>query len=68
MTYVAILETHVGIRPHRKIAVHVPPGQSLDFDEGPGATRMWLRPHLGRQFHLVEFVELITTSKPTDQN
>ncbi len=57
-THVAILETHVGIRPHRKVAVLVPPGQSLDFDDGPGATRRWLIPYLGTDFHLVDFVEM----------
>ena len=57
--FVAILETHVGVRPHKKIAVPVPIGQSLDFDEGPGANRRWLHPHLGSNFHLVEFIELV---------
>ena len=59
MPHVAILETHQGRRPHRKIAVPVPPGQTLDFDDGPGATRRWLDPYLGEDFHLVEFVELV---------
>ncbi len=58
MQYVAIIETHVGIRPHKKIAVPVPAGQSLDFDPGPGATRRWLNPYLGTEFHLVDFVEV----------
>lgn len=58
MAHIAIIETHVGVRPHRKRAVPVPDGQSLDFDPGPGATRRWLMPYLGDEFHLVEFVEL----------
>lgn len=49
----------MGIKPHKKLAVPVPFGQSLDFDEGPGATRRWLHPYLGTQFHLVEFVEVV---------
>jgi hypothetical protein len=36
--------------------VAVPQGQSLDFDPGPGATRKWLHPHLGREWHLIEFI------------
>lgn len=35
----------------------VPVGQSLEFDEGPGATRAWLWPHLGNgDWHLIIFV------------
>lgn len=38
--------------------LQAPPGQSLEFDEGPGATRTWLRPHLGHgNWHLVAFVD-----------
>lgn len=37
--------------------VVVPEGQSLDFDEGK-ATRAWLHPHLGREWHLFGFVPL----------
>ena len=56
-THVAIIETHQGDRPHQKLAVMVPVGQSLDFDEGK-ITRAWLHPYLGSRFHLVEFVEI----------
>lgn len=58
--YVAILHKHYG--SVRK-AVLVPPGQSLDFDKD-AATRLWLRPHLGSDYHLVEFVEL-TPDEPS---
>jgi hypothetical protein len=58
VAHVAIIETHESIRPRKKLAVPVPPGQSLDFDPGPGADRQWLRPYLGTDFHLVDFVEV----------
>ncbi len=36
----------------------VPDGQSLEFDEGPGATRRWLWPHLeAGEWHLMAFVD-----------
>lgn len=38
----------------------VPAGQSLEFDEGPGATRawLWLWPHRSRgDWHLIAFVD-----------
>lgn len=50
-SHVAVLERHD--RAERK-EVPVPDGQSLDFDEGT-ATRRWLWPHLGAEWHLVEF-------------
>ena len=65
VAHVAIIETHIGIKPHKKLAVPVPLGQSLDFDEGPVATRRWLHPYLGTQFHLVEFVEVVAET-PTE--
>lgn len=37
--------------------VPVPEGQSLEFDEG-SATRQWLLPHLGREWHLLSFHEI----------
>lgn len=36
----------------------VPEGQSLDFDEGGGASRRWLWPYLGDDWHLFAFVSL----------
>jgi hypothetical protein len=68
VTHIAILEHHdAGERvilhaPSYK-AVLVPPGQSLDFDVGPGATRRWLWPYLGRTHHLVDFVEVASSSE-----
>lgn len=50
--YVAILERH---DRRGKKAVIVPDGQSLEFD-ADDATRRWLRPSLGRDYHLVEFL------------
>ncbi len=64
MKYVAIIETHVGIKPHRKFAVPVPDGQSLDFDPGLGASRRWLRQYLGAEYHLVDFVEVWPSDTP----
>lgn len=52
--YVAILEMH---DETKRKAVLVPLGQSLEFDEG-SATRRWLHPHLGTDWHLVEFIEI----------
>jgi len=49
--FIAVLERHD--HSERK-EVPVPAGQSLDFDEG-AATRRWLWPHLGNEWHLVEF-------------
>jgi hypothetical protein len=60
-THVAILErddAEGDWRGNHK-AVLVPPGQSLDFDDGPGATRKWLYPYLGTEYHLLEFIELV---------
>lgn len=34
--------------------IPVPPGQSLGFDEN-GATRRWLAPYLGTEWHLIGF-------------
>lgn len=54
--------THVAVLRHndrtKKKAVIVPPGQSLDFDEGPGSSRRWLDQHLGLDWHLAEFLEI----------
>lgn len=52
--HVAILERH---DRRGKKAVIVPDGQSLDFDED-GATRRWLHPYLGNEYHLDEFLPL----------
>lgn len=43
----------------------VPEGQSLDFDEG-SATRRWLAPHLGSDWHLFGFVSLRVPSPPSN--
>lgn len=48
---VAIIERHD--YSERK-EIPVPEGQSLDFDEGT-IYRCWLWPHLGDEWHLVEF-------------
>lgn len=50
--FVAILEMHE--RTIRK-AVLVPPGQSLEMDEG---ARRWLHPYIGTEWHLVEFLKI----------
>lgn len=34
-------------------------GQSEDFDKD-SATRKWLWPHLGRDYHLVAFVDIVS--------
>jgi hypothetical protein len=52
--YAALLISHD--RKRTKWVV-VPEGQSLDFDEGT-ATRRWLHPHLGSEWHLFDFVRL----------
>jgi hypothetical protein len=39
-------------------AIIVPPGQSLDMDEGK-ASRKWLWPYLNSNWHLKEFVEIV---------
>ena len=49
--YVAVIERND--HSERK-EIPVPEGQSLDFDEGT-ASRRWLHPHLGSEWHLVEF-------------
>lgn len=38
--------------------VPLEPGQSEDFDSGGGARRTWLYPHLGDEWHLVDFCDL----------
>lgn len=55
-SHVALLESH---DERRWKAVIVPPGQSLEFDDD-GATRKWLWPHLGNDFHLDSFVPIET--------
>lgn len=56
------MSTHVAIiarlnNPSIQRAVLVPPGQSIDFDEG-SATRRWLHPYLAYEWHLVRFIEV----------
>lgn len=58
-THVAIIQKH---DTDMRRAVMVPPEQSLDFDPGPGATRRWLWPYLGTEWHLVEFLEIAPNS------
>ena len=53
--HIAILQKH-NDRNIFKL-VPVPEGQSLEFDK-EGATRRWLWPHIGNEWHLAEFVEL----------
>jgi hypothetical protein len=64
---VALLEKHSANRgdhtdderhDRRFKAVALPAGQSEDFDEGDGAARKWLWPHLGRDHHLVAFIDV----------
>lgn len=43
-------------------AVVVPKGQSLDFDPD-AATRKWLWPHLGTEYHLLGFIDAHTALK-----
>ena len=45
--------------PDRYKLVLMKEGQSEDFDDGPGASRKWLHPYLGRDYHLVAFVEVV---------
>lgn len=52
--YVAILRQHD--RTEKK-AILVPAGQTLEFDEGD-ATRRWLWPYLGEEWHLAEFIPI----------
>lgn len=52
VSYIALLESH----DYKQLKwVPVPAGQSLDFDDGT-ATRRWLYPHLGSEWHLLRFV------------
>ena len=53
--YVAVIRKHDNHQ--KKMAVLVPSGQSLDFDEGT-INRKWLHPFLGKEWHLVEFLEV----------
>lgn len=53
-SYVAVIERH---DLTQKKAVPVPCGQSLDFD-ADDATRRWLWPVLGSEWHLVEFLPI----------
>ena len=53
-THVAILRE---FKSSKEKAVIVPPGQSLDFDED-SATRKWLWPYLGKEWHLIKFVPI----------
>ena len=64
---VALLEKHSANRgdhtdderyDHRYKIILLAEGQSEDFDDGPGATRKWLWPHLGREYHLVSFIDV----------
>jgi hypothetical protein len=42
-------------------AIELPPGQSVEFDEG-SATRRWLHPALGTEWHLLKIVDTETVS------
>jgi len=53
--HVAIIRNHD--YPNMVRAIKVPDGQSLGFDED-GATRKWLWPYLGTEWHLIEIVEV----------
>lgn len=55
-THVAILRHHDNYAKMK--AVIVPAGQSLDFDEGSGATRKWLQPYTAGEYHLYAFVPI----------
>jgi len=61
--YAALLRHH---DYKRSRWIVVPEGQSLDFDEGR-ATREWLRPHLGTEWHLFGFVSLATPAAPLNE-
>lgn len=52
--HVAIIEKHD--RSERR-AVLMPPGTSVDFDEG-AATRRWLWPYISYDWHLIEIVKV----------
>lgn len=54
-TRVAVLQHHDDYATFK--VVRLAAGQSEDFDEG-SATRRWLRPHLGDDYHLMAFVDL----------
>jgi hypothetical protein len=58
---VAILRAHG--YPDVVRAIAVPPGQSLDFDEGT-ASRRWLWDALGADWHLVGFCDLEELAAP----
>ena len=55
ITHVAVLHKYSS---SEKKAVLVPVGQSLDFDDGPGGTRKWLRPHMTDEWYLCEFITI----------
>tara|TARA_R110002126_G_C10227563_1_gene479692 strand:- start:66 stop:245 length:180 start_codon:yes stop_codon:yes gene_type:complete len=55
--YIAIIESH---DYKERLCVIVPECQTIEFDEG-SATRQWLWPHLGDNYHLSEFVKLKVT-------
>lgn len=40
-------------------AIELPTGQSAEFDEG-SATRRWLYPYLGTDWHLLDIVDVET--------
>jgi hypothetical protein len=44
-------------------AIALPAGQSKEFDGG-SATRVWLHPYLGTEWHLLEIVD-VETAAPT---
>ena len=44
--------------PDRYKIVLMDPHQSEDFD-ADSATRKWLWPHLGRDYHLIEFIDVV---------
>lgn len=70
ITHIALLEIHGRsslLHAPDFRAVIVPPGQSLDFDEGPGASRRWLHPYLGKTHHLASFIEVATPTKGDGQ-
>jgi hypothetical protein len=63
----AVLERHERFHQDGDFKlVRVPPGQSLEMDEG-SATRRWLHGDLGSKFHLVEFVRVPAPAEPAQK-
>lgn len=60
---VAVIRNHE--YPDMLRVIAVPEGQSLDFDPD-AATRRWLHPYLGTEWHLVSFADVETSPSATN--